>query len=84
MCGQIWGQKDTIPGRGEMPTTGWLEGEVVRDALDIAMNPDSPAGQYHIRLGWYDGNTGQRLQTLNAQGQPIGDSAILEESIVLN
>jgi len=65
-AGQIRGQRDSIPCGGACPTTGWLEGEVLVDTYNIAVDPGAPARAYTIAVGWYDASTGQRL--------PVGDA----------
>jgi hypothetical protein len=63
--GVIRGQWDSIPGGGEFPTTGWVEGEVIRDEYYVLMNQDAPPWQYTILVGMYDARTGERLIVSN-------------------
>lgn len=42
-------------------TSLWLAGEVVIDAMDLALPLDLPAGEYRLRLGFYLPDTGERL-----------------------
>ena len=82
--GQIWGQRDAIPLQGEAPTTGWLPGEVIADRFEVFTLPNSPPGTYHIRMGWYDEATGQRLAVLDGQGREVGDFVTLDERFTLD
>jgi hypothetical protein len=59
--GVIRGQWDSVPGAGALPTTGWLEGEVIQDEYLIPMEEDAPAWQYTLLVGLYDPATNQRL-----------------------
>jgi hypothetical protein len=57
----IRGQVDSVPGRGTLPTTGWVPGEYLRDTYSFQVRPDAPAGPYRIEIGVYDAATGARL-----------------------
>ncbi len=73
---RIWGQRDSIPSRGEAPTTSWIEGEVIVDEYEIMVEPGAPPGEYVIEIGMYDAATGQRLPV-------VSDNQILEQDRVL-
>ncbi|MCY4020855.1 MAG: 6-pyruvoyl-tetrahydropterin synthase-related protein [Chloroflexi bacterium] len=55
--GTIAAQWDGVPADWSRPTTGWLPGEYVTTSHQF----DLPAGQYDLRLGWYDPVSGGRL-----------------------
>ena len=74
---RIWGQRDSVPGNGTLPTTGWLSGEVVADHYDIPVQPDAPPGQYFIEIGMYQLETGQRLPIIKEQ--VVGDRVLLKK-----
>lgn len=59
--GLLYGQVDQTPGAGAFPTTGWLPGEYIADAYTIPIASTAPPGDYHIEIGLYDPDTGQRL-----------------------
>ena len=51
--GGVWGGKLYQP-RGTLayyPAGRWAPGEVIRDDYDINLNPVTPTGMYHIRIG---------------------------------
>jgi hypothetical protein len=48
-------------------------GETIVDNLEF----DLPAGNYTVRLGWYDAFTGERLLVLDNSGQAIASEATL-------
>jgi hypothetical protein len=57
-----YGQLDTMPQGGELPTTQWQPGEVIRDRYEAVVSPDAPLeGDYRYWLGWYLGANGERL-----------------------
>ncbi len=60
--GTVWGQVDTMPQAGKLPTTGWRPGQVVSDRYQVTLKPDAPSGAgYTYWLGLYQWQTGQRL-----------------------
>jgi hypothetical protein len=75
---QIWGQMDSIPGRGTVPTTGWLAGEVIIDSYDVPIAEGAPDGGYQIEVGLYDAANGQRLAVAGSGGDVLGDSIVLD------
>ena len=72
--GVIRGQWDSVPGSGMLPTTGWLEGEVITDQYLVPMAENAPPWQYTILVGMYDPWTGERLPVA---GFPDRDSIAL-------
>ncbi len=73
----IWGQKDSVPGDGTLPTTGWLRGEVIADDYDIVIKPETPTGEYVLEIGMYEAATGERLPVVDERGDTLGDRIIL-------
>ena len=60
--GHILAQKDSVPGGGTLPTTGWFANEVITDSFDFTL----PQGAYEIRLGFYNAATGQRIGVVSS------------------
>lgn len=79
----IWGQRDSLPGGGALPTTGWIAGEVVIDAYEIVVDPDAPAGAYRLEVGMYDAATDQRLPVSDEAGAVLGDHVVLESPVAV-
>ncbi|MFQ6014371.1 MAG: DUF2723 domain-containing protein [Anaerolineae bacterium] len=77
--GRIWGQHDSLPGAGTLPTTGWVAGEVIVDGYDILVSGEAPPGEYRLIVGMYDPANGNRLPAFDGEGIPLGDSVPLEE-----
>lgn len=75
--GHIWGQVDSRPGSGNLPTTGWVPGEYLVDRYVLSLKPDTPDGPLALEVGVYDQLTGQRLSLKDHAGHSLGDSAIL-------
>jgi len=79
---KVRGQRDSLPGGGTLPTTGWLANEVIADQYQAPVQPDAPSGQYVIEIGMYQAETGQRLPVINQKGQVVNDRILLEEVTV--
>ena len=74
---RIWGQRDSVPGAGTLPTTSWVKGEIITDQYEIVVDPEAPPGEYVIEIGMYDADTGQRLRVLS------GDQGLEADRLVL-
>jgi hypothetical protein len=60
--GNRWGQQDTMPQNGKLPTIGWQPGQVIQDEYQITLATDAPvSGDYRYLLGLYEWQTGARL-----------------------
>jgi len=73
--GQIWGQKDSVPGNYRLPTTSWLEGEIIVDEYTLGVRPEAPPGHYRLEIGMYDARTGERLPVLSES--QMGDTVLI-------
>jgi hypothetical protein len=80
--GRIWGQKDDFPGRGTLPTIGWVEGEVIADEYEITVDPQTPAGDYQLQIGMYDPASGARLPILDEKEKVQSDRILLKRITV--
>ncbi len=58
--GQGYGQHDGTPAEGAEPTSGWDEGQVIRDEHVIVMTAAAPVTT-SLEVGFYDRVTGARL-----------------------
>ncbi len=54
-------QEDHEPLKGMYPTTRWAANEMVRDSFALNVPHELLPGQYVVRVGWYDTDTGDRL-----------------------
>ncbi|MFB0545769.1 MAG: ArnT family glycosyltransferase [Anaerolineae bacterium] len=78
---KIWGQRDSMPGNGALPTTGWVAGEVIVDEYEVVIQPEAPSGEYRIEVGLYEAATGRRLDVHDEQGEAQGDSLLLDSRL---
>jgi len=65
--GSLITQSDGEPANWSRPTTGWAAGEYITDPHQLTLPVDLPTGPLTLRVGLYDPESGQRLQT------PTGD-----------
>jgi len=82
--GDLRGQRDSVPGEGSLPTTGWMTGEVITDGYDISIASDAPPGRYGLLVGMYEPVGGKRLPAYDGAGNGVGDSVTLEGVEVVN
>jgi 4-amino-4-deoxy-L-arabinose transferase-like glycosyltransferase len=80
---QVRGQKDSIPGDGTLPTTSWVDQEVITDVYELAIDADAPPGEYVLEIGMYDAATGQRLELREPSGELVGDRLLLPSTVVV-
>lgn len=70
--GKLVAQTDSPPLGGTAPTDTWQVGAMIIDRYAVALKPDTPPGQYELRVGMYTWPDLIRLPvTLN--GKPSGD-----------
>lgn len=62
--GQIYGQNDSAPDRGQYPTSLWQPGEVVIETVTLPFQENRPVGNYTLHIGLYHPDTGVRLHVV--------------------
>jgi len=75
--GIMGGQWDSVPGGGLLPTTSWLEGEVIADEYKVSIRAGAPPGEYVIEIGMYNVYTGERLKVQDEGGDVEGNRIVL-------
>lgn len=69
--GRMVAQEDSMPMSNQHPTTDWMPGEAIVDRYyDLPLSADAPAGEYSLEIGLYHQPIGQRLDLLDAMGNP--------------
>ncbi len=77
--GSAIAQGDSPPLHGRWPTSLWIPGVALDDVHTIALPDDLAAGTYHLLVGLYDPETGERLRLpdgrdgVRLDGVGIGD-----------
>ena len=59
--GTIVAQVDRLPGNGLRPLGSWRPDEVLSDSVTLQLPADAPAGDYFIRVGFFESATFARL-----------------------
>jgi len=77
--GIMGGQWDSVPGGGLLPTTSWLEGEVITDEYEVPIRAGAPPGEYSIQIGMYDVYTGERLKVRGEGGDMAENRIVLRK-----
>lgn len=60
--GRLIAQSDSIPARGDRPTTGWRAGEYIIDPHALRFNDLAAPGEARLIVGMYDALTGERIR----------------------
>jgi hypothetical protein len=66
--GRPLAQADGIACAGACPADTWVAGEVLEDDVNLLVGLDTPPGEYTLAVGWYDGETLQRLDVQGGDG----------------
>ncbi len=75
--GPVWAQHDAAPLDGQWITSSWVPGDRLLDRHMLVIQENAPAGEYQVELGLYDSRTGERVNVVNVDGQPVGDRLLL-------
>ncbi|RLC80829.1 MAG: hypothetical protein DRI81_03760 [Chloroflexi bacterium] len=79
---ELAAQADVVPHDWTYPTIWWEAGEVVSDTIQLPLT-NVPPGTYHLVIGVYDPETGERLPVTDATGERLPNDQIkLLEKIV--
>ncbi len=70
--------QDNQPVWNTYPTTDWSPGEKITDKYTLTIPPGTPAEVHHLRIGWYQTDTQERVPVLNDLGRPEDDQIILD------
>ncbi|MCB0165833.1 MAG: DUF2142 domain-containing protein [Anaerolineae bacterium] len=69
-------QHDSEPDNGAAPTSTWQPGQRITDSHPLTIAPDASPGAYHLVVGLYHSDTGQRLRLLKNDGASIQADSI--------
>ena len=73
------GQWDSVPSGGLLPTTNWLQGEVIADEYEVPIKAGAPPGEYTIEIGMYEASTGERLEVRREGEYAEGNRIVLHK-----
>ena len=75
---ESYGGQDSYPARGNYATSLWKEGDIIQDTYWLYIPHDFPAPSAgSVEVTVYLHATGQRLPTVNPQGESEGESILL-------
>jgi hypothetical protein len=74
-------QTDSPPAGGGNPTWAWVPGETIVEAINLTVQPDTPAGEYELLVGLYDPANGERLPLTQADGAPLPNGQVALEKL---
>jgi 4-amino-4-deoxy-L-arabinose transferase-like glycosyltransferase len=70
----LWAAADDFPACGTQSTQSWQVGQTVVDRHMLRLPDDVPSGDYSLRVGLYEPQTGLRMDLLDELGNPQGTS----------
>ncbi len=76
--GHRWSQADGFA----YPSGQWQPGEVVVQRVALPVATGAPPGSYHVRIGFFNPDTGKRLPVLDENGRYAGDSFLIKNAPV--
>jgi hypothetical protein len=79
--GAICAQQDTLLRRGDLNTSTWKPGDMVREEYELRLGPDALPGKYSVKAGIYYWQTGERLPVWDEDGERLLGDAISLGSI---
>ncbi|MDX1417978.1 MAG: hypothetical protein R3293_27500, partial [Candidatus Promineifilaceae bacterium] len=79
--GPLWGQLDADPCQEFYPMEQWPIGAVVLSKATIQLPPDIPPGEYQLRTGFYEWQSGERITLIS--GEEEEDSWIVPTAITV-
>ena len=80
--GALVAQHDSAPKNGSLPTSTWLEGEIVYDEHLLHLPPDLTDGDYRVEVGLYVLDSMERLPVLDASGRKVANSVTLQPIVL--
>jgi hypothetical protein len=81
--GNTVAQADGPPGSTAEPTSTWEPGQVVTDVHTLALPATLPAGTYHLQVGLYALQTGDRLPAAGPGLAPGADHVDLAQDLLV-
>ena len=79
MDGEVLAQVDRQPHEGRYPTSYWIPGQVITDAVSLPFAPGKTDKLSFLELGMYVWPSMRRLKAADASGSPQRDNVIVYE-----
>lgn len=78
----LWGQADSEPCRGALPTGAWRAGDIVSDTITLRVAEDAAPGAYDLATGFYTWPEIVRVPLVDETGRPVSDAVVLQTIVV--
>ncbi len=75
--GTVAAQRDQVPRQGDAPTSRWVPGELVVDAIILPVQVS--AGMYRLEVGLHDSSTGQWIRALSGAERIVVEPLQVEQ-----
>lgn len=79
--GSTVSQVDKRPVEGTYPTTKWAEGDLVFQRYVLIVPADMSSGEYHLEIGLYELETGERLKLVGSDSDTIITESFLLDMV---
>jgi len=79
--GQLVASHDGPPMEGRYPTQAWLPGDIVPDVHPMVLDPNIPAGTYHLQVGMYRWPSMERLPVWDEDGVEHPDRVVVLQPV---
>jgi hypothetical protein len=66
---------------GRYPTQAWLPGDIVPDVHHVPLDPNVPAGTYHLQVGMYRWPSMERLPVWDEDGVEHPDRVVFLQPV---
>ena len=80
--GRLISQHDGLPANGARPTDTWASGDQITDDHQFNIPPNTPPGEYLLRVGMYD--SAGRLPVSDSGQASTTEDVIVLQSIQVN
>jgi 4-amino-4-deoxy-L-arabinose transferase-like glycosyltransferase len=77
-----WGHRWNQTVAFAYPVAQWQPGDLVVQRVDLPIAAGAPPGDYNVRVGFFNGESGQRLPVLDENGRYAGNSLLIENTPV--
>ncbi len=74
--GEVVGQHDKVPYDGVYPPNRWWPAQIIDDQYEIHIPEEVSPGAYHINVGMYDWQNGNRLDLITSDNEQIPDNVL--------
>jgi hypothetical protein len=74
---KIWGQRDSEPAGGAIPTVDWKPGQEVEDKIGMPIQTDAAPGSYQVEIGMYEFPSMERPAIVDAEGRQVGNRVLV-------